>query len=72
MILCELCVLFANTTPEKQYEVWAYSAYYEATGEGAGLQAVRSAAEALLIDETNLHWVHATTKGSRLLKWQTR
>ena len=26
VILCELCVLFANTTPEKQYEVWAYSA----------------------------------------------
>ena len=56
MCVCLVCQQYT----EKQYEVWAYAVHYEATGEGAGLQAVRSAAEALLIDETNLHWVHAT------------
>ena len=49
-----------------QYELWTYAQHYEASGEGAGLQAVTSAAQALLADETTINWVHARAKGARL------
>ena len=51
-----------------QYELWAYAMHYEATKgrAGAGLQAVRSAAEALLTDETKVSWVQGKGEGARL------
>ena len=49
-----------------QFEMWSYAQRFEATGEGAGSQAVRSAAEALLFDETKLQWNDSGSKDSRL------
>ena len=51
---------------EPQHDLWAYAMHYEQTGEGAGLQAVKSAAEALLVDETKLLWVQGKERGARL------
>lgn len=51
-----------------QYELWTYAMQYEMTKgrAGAGLQAVRSAAEALLTDETKVSWVQGRGEGARL------
>ena len=50
-----------------QLELWEYAMAYELHGEGAGLQAVRSAAEALLTDETKIPFTQiGTGPGARM------
>ena len=50
-----------------QLELWGYAMAYELHGEGAGLQAVRSAAEALLTDETKIPFTQiGTGPGARM------
>lgn len=51
---------------EAQSGQWAYAQKYEATGEGSSLQAVTSAASALLIDESKCPWQFGSSAGSRI------